>query len=158
MSGLAAITPDGLVALTITVYGDPITQGSKTRNRYGGVRDDNADTLHPWREKVCTAAMAALDQPLPPPMAGPVAVVVRFTMRKPLSAPKRRRTWPIGARSGDVDKLQRAIFDALTDVGVWKDDAQVVHVDAGKDYQGADGYLDRPGATITVRVLDEGMA
>ncbi|MGH9249435.1 MAG: RusA family crossover junction endodeoxyribonuclease, partial [Acidimicrobiales bacterium] len=91
------------------------------------------------------------------PMTGPVAVALRFTLRRPASAPKRRRTWPIGARSGDIDKLQRAILDALTDVGVWKDDAQVVHVDAGKDYQGADGYLDRPGVTITVRLLDEGM-
>ncbi len=32
----------------------------------------------------------------------------------------------------DLDKLERATFDALTAVGVWKDDGQIVMTEASK--------------------------
>lgn len=139
--------------LTITVKGDPITQGSKTRTRYGGLRDDNVSKLKPWREAVKWAAMEAQGDARP--IEGPVRVEVTFTLRKPASAPKRRRTWPVKQRSGDVDKLTRAIFDSITDAGVWTDDAQVVEVLARKTYpEDHPDALLTPGALIRIWPLN----
>lgn len=152
----------GAPDITITVYGQPITQGSKTRGRYG-MYDDNAAKLRPWRAKVKNAALDALtagrigDVPVHrPPLDGPVYVEVTFTVAKPASAPKRRRTWPIKQRSGDIDKLTRAAFDSLTDAGVWKDDSQVVEVLARKSFPGEHpAALGEPGAVIHVWCLRE---
>jgi Holliday junction resolvase RusA-like endonuclease len=47
-----------------------------------------------------------------------------FTLPKPKSAPKRRRSWP--NRTPDVSKLARSTEDALTTAGIWADDARVV--------------------------------
>ncbi len=141
--------------LIITVYGAPITQGSKTRTEHG-LRDDNAGALKPWREAVKNAALDHVggldpDDRDPYPIVGPVRVEVTFTLAKPTTAPKRRRVWPIKQRSGDVDKLVRAVFDSLTDAGVWGDDAQVVVVLARKTYPHMHQHaLDRPGARILI--------
>lgn len=151
--------------ITITVLGQPITQGSKTRSRYG-MYDDNAAKLKPWRAKVKQAALDALHAGQigataihRPPLDGPVLVEVTFTLAKPASAPKRRRTWPIKQRSGDVDKLVRAAFDSLTDAGVWKDDAQVIEVLARKTFPGEHpAALTEPGAVIRVWRLVEAVS
>lgn len=146
--------------LTATVHGRPATQGSKSafvvRRRNGtvraGMREAGSDALKPWREAVRSTVRDVIGRAWEP-VEGPVEVVVTFSLPKPASAPKRRRTWPVGARSGDVDKLTRAVFDALTDAGVWVDDSQVVRVDAGKVFVG-DG-LSSPGAVVSVfRVVD----
>lgn len=137
-------------ALVITVYGKPVTQGSKVRTRWS-VRDDNAERLRPWREAVKQAALDALDGR--ERLEGPVSVAVTFTFDRPKSAPKSRPCWPITRSSGDVDKLQRAVFDALTDAGVWRDDSQVVRVTADKVHVGDDGALHIPGAVVTVQAV-----
>ena len=154
----------GRSALVITVLGKPATQGSKrARPIYKGRGDakvftgrvaqveDNKEKHKAWREAVKEAATEAL--------AGrsriedaPVHIAVVYCFDKPSSAPKRRRTWPIKRSSGDIDKLQRATFDALTDAGVIKDDSQIVQVRADKVFtDDPDAPLRTPGAVITVR-------
>ena len=146
--------------VTLVIYGVPITQGSKVKTKWG-MYDDNAKTLKPWREAVKTAALEAMhgrDR-----FTGDVGISCVFTFDRPQShfgtgrnagvlkpsAPKR----PTGGHSGDLDKLERAIYDALTDGGVWRDDCQVAMSDASKVYVGTPGALDKPGARITVEVL-----
>lgn len=138
---------DGLV---VTVFGKPVTQGSKVRTRWS-VRDDNAERLRPWREAVKQAALDVVAGAAR--LEGPVSVEVVFTFDPPKSAPKSRRCWPITRSSGDVDKLVRAVFDALTDAGVWRDDSQVVRLAAEKAHVGDDGALHIPGAVATVRAV-----
>jgi crossover junction endodeoxyribonuclease RusA len=140
-------------ALVVTVFGKPVTQGSKVRTRWS-MRDDNAERLRPWREAVKQAALDALAGAYR--LEGPVAVDVLFTFNPPKSAPKSRPCWPITRSSGDVDKLQRAIFDALTDAGVWRDDSQVVDVRARKVHVGDDGALHIPGAVVIVEAVGAG--
>ena len=137
--------------LAIDVTGKPQTQGStKAYVRGGHAVITSANTnLRPWRDAVRFAAADSL-HPSHVPYEGPVEVRIRFRMRMPASAPKKRRTWPIGARSGDLDKLARAVLDALTDAGIWRDDSQVIRLHAGKDYTDA-----APGAYITVHTIDE---
>jgi crossover junction endodeoxyribonuclease RusA len=135
--------------VTFTVYGTPAPQGSK-RALGRGVMVESSAKVTPWRADVRTAALAAWPGP---PMAGPISVTVVFTLAKPKSAPKRRRVWP--DKRPDIDKLTRSTFDALTSVGVYVDDAQVVDLHARKLYAGDPGALDRPGAAVTVAPLAE---
>lgn len=160
---LAGTMPaSGTPVFTATVNGVPIPQGSKRigRNRRTGkpiLVEDNPETA-PWRNHVTeVAGMIARNIRLPEPLDGPLRVRLTFTMPKPASAPKRRRTWP--HTKPDVDKLTRAVHDALTDAGVWREDSRVQHVSAEKVYPGEPAHhgeaLDRPGVQITVwRVED----
>lgn len=66
------------------------------------------------------------------PVAGPLAVEMVFTVKKPQSAPKRTRTWPI--TRPDLSKYVRAAEDALTDAGAIHDDSQIVIIHAYKTY------------------------
>ena len=60
-----------------------------------------------------------------------------FRLPEPQRLPRRRRAWP--DRRPDLDKLCRACLDSLTGI-VWRDDTQVVHLEASKDY-GAPGVM-----------------
>lgn len=123
--------------LTVVVRDEPATQGSHKAYaiRKGGVPTggvavvhDNKEALRTWREAVRQEAVKAIEEAglIPYPLAGPVILGVTFTVRKPKSAPKTRVTWP--ERQPDLDKLLRAVKDALRAAGVYRDDAQVTEV------------------------------
>lgn len=149
--------------IAIRVHGTPIPQGSKTANSFGrGVRDANAAKLKPWRE---TVRLAAVDQcRYVDTITGPVQVWVRFTFDRPKTHYRTglstshllASTAPAyaGLACGDVDKLQRAVFDALTDAHVWGDDTQVIDVRARKFYAGEHELaLDQAGVDIIIEEL-----
>ncbi|WPM94370.1 RusA-like Holliday junction resolvase [Arthrobacter phage Cupello] len=86
----------------------------------------------------------------------PVRVDLTFYMPRPAghfrqdgtlraSAPK----WP--AVKPDIDKLERAVFDAITAAGVWADDSRAVVVAKSKQY--ADGH--EIGVQVLVSSLEE---
>ncbi|WP_018350965.1 RusA family crossover junction endodeoxyribonuclease [Longispora albida] len=116
--------------LAVYAYGNPAPQGS-LRHVGGGRLIDSSPRLRPWRATVTAAARAALAVTgQTTPHLGPVQVMAVATMPKPKSAPKKTRTWP--SKRPDVDKLGRALLDALTDAKVWADDSQVVELTATK--------------------------
>ena len=145
--------------LVITVLGKPITQGSKTKTKWG-MYDDNAATLKPWRDSVTTAAVAARGDR--PRITGPVEVHVWFYFERPAAHYGTGRNaqvlkpqapaYPDSTKSGDIDKLQRAAFDALTTAGVWKDDCLVARVTAEKLWTGGNG-MQLPGMRLHVTEL-----
>jgi Holliday junction resolvase RusA-like endonuclease len=108
----------------------------------------------PWRSAVVNAARQAIEvsghDDTWQPLDGPLAVRMIFTLRKPASAPKRRRTWP--DRTPDLSKLARSTEDALTDAGAIADDARIVeYLRLAKVYPGEDpDALDVPGARIWI--------
>lgn len=121
---------------SIRVRGIAQTQGSKRAfvHRSTGravVVESAGAALSAWRQSIAHIGRRAVGDD--PPLAGPVGVCLRVGLQRPASAPKRRQTWPIGARSGDVDKLARAVLDALTGIA-WGDDAQVVSLVVVKYY------------------------
>jgi Holliday junction resolvase RusA-like endonuclease len=138
--------------MKIVVYGQPAPQGSK---RFVGLRGgkgvmiESSKAVKPWREAV---KHAALDVRADAPIDEAVVVRMVFTVAKPKSAPKKRITYP--GTKPDLSKLVRATEDALTDAGVWKDDARVVEYErVAKVYPGEDPEaLDTPGAVIVIRL------
>lgn len=156
------------MSFQVTVRGRPAPQGSKNaRPIYKGRGAARAFTgkvaqvevsprVKDWRADVKDAAEKVIAETGHQPFAGPVRVQMVFTVPKPQSAPKRRRTWP--CKMPDLSKLCRAAEDALTDAGVWRDDALVVEYDRlAKVYPGEDPEaLDVPGVLITVTEVREG--
>lgn len=126
--------------IAFRVVGVPETQGSKTARAHDGRawvtegKGPKTQRHKDWRYAVAAEARRWQEEhPGIGLLGGPVVVRLRFTMTRPASHPKTRRTWPIGARSGDLDKLARSVFDSLTGT-VLADDAQVVGMGVTKDY------------------------
>ena len=140
---------DGMVQ--ITVYGEPGPQGSK-RHVGNGVMIESSKKVKPWREAVVYAAREAMRGW--PALTGPIVLRMVFTVRKPKSAPKRRRTFP--ATKPDLSKLARSTEDAMTTAGVYEDDARIVeYARLAKVYPMEDpDALDVPGVRITVHKID----
>lgn len=157
--------------ITIVVYGQPAPQGSK-RHLGNGVMIEMSKKVKPWRQDVKAAAIDVMTatrvgdtQILLPPLDGPIAASIVFTLRdqpagKPTWWPKTRK-WSKSMRwrpasTPDLSKLLRSTEDALTGV-VWKDDARVVEYQRLAKYytdDDAPDVLDRPGAVIRVWALD----
>lgn len=128
---------------TMWILGTPVPQGSKTGFVVGKravIVDANKDVLKPWRAKVTAHAISVFEGR--ETFTGAMFAELDFYMPRPPSVKRERPSV-----KPDVDKLQRAIFDALTDAGVWKDDSQVVSVHADEWY--AD-HTTPPGVRIRV--------
>lgn len=124
----------------ISVRGIPRPQGSHRAFVVRGrahITDSNKG-LKAWRDVVAFCAQTAAPPKL---MDGPVSVHIDFVLPRPKSLPKKIPDW-WHIKKPDVDKLTRAVLDALTGV-VFRDDSQVVEVLARKSYG-------TPGAEIVV--------
>jgi len=136
--------------MTFTVYGTPIPQGStKAFTPKGWKRpvltSDNA-RLKSWRQLVAEAAhLALLAQPAAERqlLLDAVTLTIAFALPRPLSLPKRITAH---TRKPDIDKLVRAVADAVTGI-LFRDDAQIVQLTATKCYA---PLLSPPFVTITV--------
>lgn len=145
------------MTIVIVVYGTPAPQGSKSfkglANSGRAILVESSKKVRPWRQDVKLAAeqvradlgLQVLDEPL--------LVRMTFTLPKPVSAPKTRRVYP--SKLPDLSKLVRSTEDALTDSGIWRDDARVVECTAAKRYPG-EGHLalDAPGCVIEIKRID----
>ena len=132
------------MTLTFTVPGQPSPQGSK-RHVGNGRMIESSKALGPWRERVALAAHNAMTG-APMWVGVPVRVHVTFVMRRPVSA---RKSTPAAIKRPDLDKLVRAVFDALTNV-VFGDDSVVVDLRASKRLA---EIGETPGAHIRIEAL-----
>lgn len=120
------------------VPGEPITEGSTKAFASGQrvvVTHDRGPELDQWRIKVARAAEAAAEAAYwEPRYDGPVEVWAEFRLPRPKSVPKSRKH---AQTKPDLDKLQRAIGDALSPYkrpGVLRDDSRIVGWSAVKLY------------------------
>ena len=138
--------------------GFPAPQGSKTHVG-GGRLIESARRVGPWREIVRQAAIEAMAGR--PPIDGPVYLVEVFALPRPKShygtgrnSGRVRRGAPaLPPTRPDLDKLARAVGDALTGV-CYRDDAQVVNLCVAKYYVTPSGTLSAPG--VQIRLHGEG--
>jgi Holliday junction resolvase RusA-like endonuclease len=132
--------------LWFVVAGLPVPQGSKTYVPTAAGprgRDGNEQALRSWRGAVADRASAAMVEQVGEvePFSGAVLLGVDFTFPRPRShyrtgalAGQLRPTAPVWCRRRpDLDKLLRALGDALTGI-VLADDSQIVEVRAAKRY------------------------
>lgn len=113
--------------LEFFVPGDPAPQGSK---RYvgNGRFIEASKKVGPWREAV-KAVVSQMDFIT---FDEPVEVFTTYLLRRPATVTRDFPSVP-----PDLDKLERGLFDALTQAGVWSDDSLVVDSHPSKRY--ADG-------------------
>jgi crossover junction endodeoxyribonuclease RusA len=142
-----------MTLLIFQVRGTPGAQGSK-RHVGNGVLVESSTKVKPWRQDVKAAAEAALlaTDEWPHRHDGPVHFTCTFMFPRPKShyrtgklAGVLRDDAPVYVTSqgkGDLDKLQRSTFDALTAAGVWADDSLAVTSRSSKVYG------DSPGAHL----------
>jgi Holliday junction resolvase RusA-like endonuclease len=142
--------------MRIVVYGSPAPQGSKSfkglANSGRAILAESSKKVRPWRQDVKAAAEAVRRQLSAGVLDEPLRVRMTFTLPKPLSAPKRRAVYP--SKLPDLSKLVRSTEDALTDAGIWRDDARVIDCVAGKRYPGeGPDALDAPGCVIVIETV-----
>lgn len=122
------LTLDSEALVRFWVPGVAKTQGSKRAfvNPHTGraMMKEQIKGLGDWRADVKAFSMAR--------MAGremlievPVFVHLYFVLTRPASVPKTKATPPAIKNRGDLDKLTRAIYDALTGI-VYQDDKLVI--------------------------------
>ena len=132
--------------LSVIVEGEARPQGAlvsglrKDGRRY--LRNRGGTALTKWRDSIADAVRPLVDRLT----TDPVAVSATFYVRRPAghfgtgrnastlrsSAP----AFPTKRSSGDLDKLARAVLDALTGV-VYRDDSQVIDLRLRKRYADA---------------------
>ena len=137
--------------LAFTLQGTPVSQGSMVRTSYG-MRHSKPMAINVFRDQVANAVTKTGIDELP--LAGPLTMSVTFVLARPKSAPK-RRMWP--EVKPDLDKLVRALCDALTQCGAWGDDAQLIHLTATKRYVGTSDILDVPGVVVEIGPVEVGI-
>ncbi len=141
-----------LPELVVHVPGIPVPQGSTrafARNGRVHTTNDPSGRIERWRGDIRSAVTAEIrvthgDASDWYMLADPISMRLSFRMPRPAShflpangkrsAPVLRLDAPHWTPSGaDIDKLARAVLDALTGV-VYADDSQVVSVVAAKRY------------------------
>jgi len=140
--------------LTFRVDGTPKAQPrprATIRGRHAGMYDPG--TADEWKRLVSAAFLAAPGAPDKIDCA--VHVIIDWLFPRPKSHYGAGRRLKLSApayhtQKPDVDNLEKAVLDALTDAGAWHDDAQVVRVEKGKRWtEGETGRAD-----ITLRWSD----
>jgi Holliday junction resolvase RusA-like endonuclease len=124
--------------IRLVVYGRPAPQGSKIASRAKDGRvfvREASPRLRDWRYEVARTAREHIE--VVEPLNLPVCMNIAFELPRPRSHLTKKGTLRKGAPSypsrPDLTKLVRAVEDALTGI-VWRDDGQVVMVQAYKAY------------------------
>lgn len=132
--------------LSFFAAGKPEPQGSIRAFVKGGrpiLTSDNP-AVKQWRDIIGWEARRCPDCRM---FDGPVAVTATFWLARPASVSAKRRPFPVV--KPDLDKLARALLDAITGVLI-RDDAQVCELTALKLYASPGGS---PGVAVTVKAL-----
>jgi crossover junction endodeoxyribonuclease RusA len=132
-----------MTAVSFQVRGLPVAQGSSRAFAVNGKARivSTSAPLSAWRNAIAVAASREMGTD--PLLDEPLSVTATFLLPRPASIPK-KRVYP--AVKPDLDKLVRALLDALTGV-VWRDDSRVVELDISKQYSVT------PGVTVTVEAI-----
>jgi Holliday junction resolvase RusA-like endonuclease len=124
------------------VMGDPVPEGSMCVGRGGHTYYQNDKTLKLYRGRIAEVADAYHDELWTDNSDMGFEISIIFYIYKGSTV---KRPLPTVRGTGDIDKLQRAVLDALTTTvdkktgkvrarGLWPDDSQVVRTKATKYY------------------------
>jgi crossover junction endodeoxyribonuclease RusA len=108
--------------IEVFIPGIPAPQGSK-KHVGNGVMIESCKALKPWRESIRTRLMNEAGQPIER-IEGAVVSTLEFILPRPKSTPKKRT--PLATKKPDLDKLERAVNDAVKSAGCIVDDSFIV--------------------------------
>jgi crossover junction endodeoxyribonuclease RusA len=139
-------------SVSFTVRGLPMPKGSTTRMPNGATLPagtaESRKRMQQWTWDIRNAAQQAMDVP---PFTNGIRLMCEFRLPVPAtSIRKYQQGWLPHTKKPDVDKLFRALSDALTGI-VWRDDAQVCISSINKIYAWAGDI----GATVVVDEISE---
>lgn len=126
-----------MATTTIFIAGNPVTQGSMKAvpNKMPGGEVRGARIVHVedvslrgWRGRIADRAQ---DMGVQKVGEGPVQLKMSFRLKAPTGLPKTKKSY--ATKNPDVDKLARAVMDALTGIA-YRDDSQVIGFQATKRY------------------------
>jgi len=141
--------------VSFTARGIPMPKGSTTRMPNGAMlpagTTESRRKMGLWRDDVRAAAKVAMDER--PPFTGAIRLFCEFALPVPKSMPKSKQGWLPHTTKPDVDKLFRALSDALTGIA-WVDDSQVCVSAINKVYAW-DGCT---GASVSIEVIEHDAA
>lgn len=131
----------------IEVLGIPKGQGRPRRGKYVPVYSPT----NPWKDDVIRFAKDQL--PLVP-ITGPVKIEIIYRMPRPKNKMRKKDSDGLIYHTvkPDTDNLNKATYDALTNIGFFQDDKILVDTHAQKFYHEKQG---RPGASIRITQLEE---
>ena len=122
--------------ISFIVFGDPKGQPRpRAFSRGGMTRMYDPGTAEGWKGLIAAAA-----QPHKPDaqIEGPIHVSLLFRFNRPKSHSGTKGIKPTAPEyhtgKPDADNLAKAVLDCITQLGFWKDDAQVSALDIRKKY------------------------
>ena len=139
-------------SVSFRVNGNPAPKGSWSRMPNGAMLPAGTAAsrkkYNDWRNDIRYAAIEAMGPANP--YGGCVRLIAQFDLPYPVSSIRKWQWgwWP-HIKQPDIDKLLRALLDALTGI-VWVDDSQVAFSAVNKVY----AWNGRPGAHIVIDFLD----
>ncbi|MDR2717705.1 MAG: RusA family crossover junction endodeoxyribonuclease [Treponema sp.] len=108
----------------------------------------NPSSADAWKEEV-KAAFISCRRPM---ITEPIRLKVYFFMPVPkgMKIVCKDGHYMPHIKKPDADNLLKAVMDALTEVGVWKDDALAFWTEAVKFYAANENYHEKTGAQIII--------
>ncbi len=126
--------------IQFTVHGDPKPQPRPRAFAINGtVRVYDPHTAEGWKSAIADAARPHCPRE---PMRGPVKVRMAFTFKRPKIHFRQGKHADLlrddapdwHTKKPDADNLAKAVLDAMTLLGFWKDDSQVAWMVVQKHY------------------------
>lgn len=118
---------------------------------HGKARMYDPGTAEGWKQSVAVTAR----QVCPKTLDGPLSVTLKFFMPRPKSHFGKHGLKPSApyyhAQKPDADNLAKAVLDALTTIGVWRDDAQVCELSISRNWT-CEPF--KPGCKVTIETLE----
>lgn len=134
--------------MRIHVEGIPAPQGSKNSAIVNGkivMWEASATKVAAWRKAIRQACQDWMNAGGKPFGTEALVIEITFILERPKS---NTRQYP--TTKPDLDKLIRATLDGLTQAAIWRDDCQIVAINAIKVYE---SKQQPPGAFIDIKVF-----
>lgn len=145
--------------ITFFIEGDPKAQPRARRSKFGGVYNPNDNGVKEWKQLITWKARAEGGRmKIPRPITGPIQLTLIFKILRPKShfrtgknshliKDSHKCEWHF--QKPDDDNLKKAVQDALTASGIWKDDCQVCFSIIAKHW-----VQKKPGVEIQIKSLE----
>lgn len=122
-----------MVDTSIWVEGTPTAQPRpRATIRKGRVHVYNKNTANLWKDCIKLAFKDYINYET----ANPISIQITYYLKRPKTLLRKKDIDGVikHTKKPDIDNLNKAVLDAITDIRLWKDDSQVYTISATKYY------------------------